>query len=182
MSVTEDHKQKRTAYLAGIASDADSPQARAAFAKLVTLWHADWSRFAYSRVPDLAEDVLQDSVITMARGIPRLRDPATFKAWSMTILHRRSVDAIRAAIRRREAEGAVDPPKSSPPQDWRIDLEDALSALPETDRTLIRLHYREGHTIRVLSEQLGVPAGTIKSRLFTARQTLKTHLKGDDNE
>jgi RNA polymerase sigma-70 factor (ECF subfamily) len=173
----------RTAFLAGIASDRAPPEARAAFERLLALWHPRLLRFARSRVPDLAEDVVQDAVITMARNIHRLRDPATFGSWALTIVQRRSVDAVRKAVRRRTAEGEAErPADNAPDADRALDLRAALAALPETERTLVRLHYTEGRTVAELASQLGVPPGTVKSRLHAVRVKLKTRLKGDDHE
>lgn len=175
--------ERQTAYLAVIASDKTSPEARDSFARLIRLWHPRLMRFAQSRVPDMAEDVVQDAVLTMARNIGRLRTPERFGSWAFTIVARRAADGQRAAIRRRNQD-QVDVDESSwMPSETVIDLKRALAALPETDRRLLTLFHVQGLSLADLSAMLNVPTGTIKSRLHTARARLRdqldppTHLK-----
>jgi len=176
--------ERQTAYLAVIASDKTSPEARDAFARLIRLWHPRLMRFAQSRVPDMAEDVVQDAVLTMARNIGRLRTPERFGSWAFTIVARRAADGQRAAIRRRNLQDQIEVDDiNSPLSETVIDLKRALAALPETDRRLLTLFHVQGLSLADLSAMLGVPTGTIKSRLHKARARLRdqldppTHLK-----
>lgn len=171
------YRNRRTAYLAALAQDRTAPEARRAFAELITIWHAEWLRFAGSKVPELAEDIVQDAVLTMAQNIHRLRDPAQFKNWSMTIVHRRAIDVIRRAIRNREAakDQGADPALVPAAVDHgiSIDLLTAMRQLSSADSRLLHLHYYEGRNSAELAALFSVPIGTIKSRLHTARARLK---------
>jgi RNA polymerase sigma-70 factor (ECF subfamily) len=58
--------------------------------------------------------------------------------------------------------------------DTKMSLRQALAHLPETDRLMLTLFYVEGLRGTEIAAALGIPLGTVKSRLFTARQKLKT--------
>jgi RNA polymerase sigma-70 factor (ECF subfamily) len=66
--------------------------------------------------------------------------------------------------------------------DQRLDLRHAVAGLPVEQRLVVSLHYVEGFGIDEIAAAHGLPAGTVKSRLFAARQTLKSFLEGDDHD
>ena len=126
--------------------------------------------------------------MTIAKNIGKLKDPARFSAWAYTIIRRRAVDAIRQNIRDRDIKENVRVnPNPSPSLDveTRIDLKHALNTLAASDRELLTLFYVDGMSGPELSAAMGLPLGTIKSRLFTARSKLKsiydTQTEGDSS-
>lgn len=172
-------RQTLDAYQAGLASSGD----RAAFEALYRRWHPKGLRLAQrlTRNSVDARDVMQDAALTIARDISKLRDPARFSAWAYTIVRRRSADFIDRAVRRREGEAdSLDRAADLGP-DAALSLRDALAKLPEVDRLMLELFYRDGFKGREIADALGLPLGTVKSRLFAARQRLKAiHTKGDE--
>jgi len=164
----------------------------AAFRDLHGLWSADLRRMALSRVEraDAADEVAQDSWLAIARGISRLDDPACFPRWAFRIVERRSTDWIRraSAARRREMEATVaadelapapgDAPGSGEPADEVSALRSAIARLPGESRNLLHLFYELGRSVAEIAEILGIPAGTVKSRLFSVRESLKQQLEG----
>jgi len=173
------------AYQAGLAADGDVR----AFDLLYRRWHPRLLRLAIrlTRNPDEARDVMQDAALTLAQDIHKLRDPARFSAWACTIVRRRAADHIDRAVRRRAGE-AERPPRSDPDgpdtgPDTGLSLRQALGQLPETDRLMLKLAYLDGFRGREIAAALGIPLGTVKSRLHAARQSLKTiYTQGDDYE
>jgi len=153
---------------------------RDAFSALYRRWHPKLFRLALRLTRDqtLADDVMQASAMTIAKNIRRLKDPEKFSAWAMTIVRRRAVDHIRSNIQDRSlrdrtvqslpAEQATDP-------ESLLTLKTALGALVEANRTLLTLFYLDGFTGPELAIAMGLPLGTIKSRLSSARRTLKSH-------
>lgn len=169
------------AWLAARAKTGDE----AAFRRLFERWRPRMLRHAGRLLDsaDLAQDAVQDAWIAIARGVSRLDDPARFPAWAFRILTRRCADAVRTAVRNRRADGAANDPATEPPvrdgPDGQIALSQALALLPAADHALISLFYVEELGVGEISTALGIPPGTVKSRLFHARARLKSAYEGD---
>lgn len=186
--VTDKKKQKRVraaldAYQAGLAAEGD----RKAFDLLYRRWHPRLLRFAYrlTRNSDEARDVMQDASLTIARDIHKLRDPEKFSAWAYTIVRRRAADHIDRSVRARNLTSEMPEPETGIGADIKLSLRQALSRLPESDRLMLTLFYVDGLRGTEIAAALGIPLGTVKSRLFTARQNLKTIYEtetGDQND
>lgn len=159
---------------------------RAAFAHLVTRWSPRLIQHARRLLhdQDAARDAVQDAWISAAQGLRGLDDPSRFPAWMFALVSRRCVDTVRRAIRNRRllaevaqsVEGA-----SSDPTDERLDLRNAIARLPVDQRLVVSLHYGEGLGVEEIAAGHGIPLGTVKSRLFAAREALKKHFEGDDH-
>lgn len=159
----------------------------AAFAQLVARWSPRLIRHARHLLhdQDAARDAVQDAWIGAARGLRRLEDPARFPAWMFALVSRRCVDSVRRAMRHRRllAEVAERPPEAPTDRaDDRLDLRKAIARLPVEQRLVVSLHYGEGFGIDEIARGHGLPPGTVKSRLFAAREALKTQLEGDDHD
>jgi RNA polymerase sigma-70 factor, ECF subfamily len=104
------------------------------------------------------------------------------RAWLFTIMHNIYVNQIRSRIRRQhealETEPAVE---AAPEPDWLEirDLEAALARLPEEQRAVVLLVGLEQFTYEETARVLGVPTGTVMSRLSRARERLRLMLGGD---
>lgn len=190
MSAELSHKKVSKALDSFQAAKAIGGDARA-FELLYKRWHAPLLRFSYRQMghPESAKDVMQDAALAMAKNIHRLNDPDMFSSWAYTIVRRRCADHIKANIKDRQlkasivehAETAIVPETAE-----AMSIRQGLAKLPETERLLLTLFYVEGLTGPELAAAMDMPLGTIKSRLFTARQHLKiiyeTPSKGDDHE
>ena len=142
-------------------------------------------RVAYSvlRQHEDAEDVAQDAFAKAHRSFRQLRDRERFRAWLVRMTWRMALDRQRSNRRRlvREDGMAVSAPAIAPVPDaeareraehlWR-----AIDSLSEKLRIVVVLANMEGHDVRDVAALLGVPEGTVKSRLFDARQKLKEAL------
>lgn len=162
-----------------------------AFTLLYKRWHPRLLRFAYrlTRDQEAAQDVMQEAAITIAKNIRKLQDPARFSAWAYTIVRRRAADHIQQNMKDRDTKlrfKADHKPVSSDIADETLSLKQALARLPHADQVLLKLFYIDGMHGAEMAEAMGVPIGTIKSRLFTARAKLKstyeTHEKGDNHD
>jgi RNA polymerase sigma-70 factor (ECF subfamily) len=130
-----------------------------------------------------ARDVVQEAWIAAVRGLRGLRDPAQFPAWIYGIATRKCADAIRAKTRRRRvgAPAAGNGAGRAAPSltlDQEIDLATAIRRLPPVHRAAVHLFYREDLSVEEIAVVLGIPAGTVKSRLHHAREALKQQLTG----
>jgi RNA polymerase sigma-70 factor (ECF subfamily) len=135
---------------------------------------------------ETARDVVQETWIGAIRGLRGLRDPAHFPAWIYGIATRKCADTIRTNTRRRrlDARAAADETggqAASPALDNQIDLAAAIGRLAPTDRAVVHLFYREDLKVEEIASALGIPAGTVKSRLHHAREALKRQLSAVAN-
>lgn len=130
---------------------------------------------------DAARDVAQEAWIAIARGLSRLRDPARFRAWAYRIVANKSRDWIRREQSRRGAylkfaESARQ--ESSRTHDDRLDaLTRALVGLPEEQHAILAWFYLEDMSVREIADVLSIPEGTVKSRLFYAREALRASVE-----
>lgn len=125
-----------------------------------------------------AEDALQETWLRVMRGLPGLRRQDRFYSWIFGIAHHVAVDALRR--RRREVElddgDALEMPAAADEGEdlrerWR-ELEQHLLELPFALREALTLFYLEAASLQKIAEITEVPVGTVKSRLFRARQLL----------
>lgn len=160
---------------------------REAFAQLARRWTPKLQLFA-ARVlaqPEAAQDVVQETWISAWRGLRGLDDPGRWRAWLYAIAHRKCADALRAKYRGRRLEEAAKQTAESPSgdeaarADARLDLTHAMARLPTEQRIAISLYFGEEMSVAEIAEATGVPVGTVKSRLFAARQALRGHLEGE---
>jgi RNA polymerase sigma factor (sigma-70 family) len=138
----------------------------------------------------LAEDAVQDAFLAVWRTSSRfVPDRAKASTWILTLVHRRSVDLVRREERRRAEplgdEGAEPGGEAADTEVWlrleRERVQAALGALPDAQREAIELSYYGGFTQSELAERLGVPLGTVKSRMFAGLAQLR-ELLGDKGE
>jgi RNA polymerase sigma-70 factor (ECF subfamily) len=130
-----------------------------------------------------AEEVVQE-VFAHAWRRADLFDPARggWQGWLATVAYRRGVDWVRAeSARRRHATRPVPEPVGSA-EDVVVaaevvrEVRRAVDALPEPHRECVRLAYYEGRTTKELAAALGIPEGTVKTRLRAARLRLADRL------
>jgi RNA polymerase sigma-70 factor, ECF subfamily len=137
-------------------------------------------RVAYSvlRHREDAEDVAQEAFAKAYRSFRQLRNRERFRAWLVRMTWRLALDRKRSDRRRlaREEHVAVDPTigaDTGGTQERSAMLWKAIDGLSEKLRVVIVLAGIQGHDIREVAALLELPEGTVKSRLFLARQQLK---------
>jgi RNA polymerase sigma-70 factor, ECF subfamily len=141
--------------------------------------------FRILRDERLAEDAVQEGFLAVWRSAATFRaERAKASTWVVTLVHRRAVDIVRREERRRAeplepAAGheAADPAGSAEDEAWlgfeRERVLAALAALPDAQREALELAYYGGYSQSELAETLGVPLGTIKSRMFAGLARLR---------
>jgi len=132
----------------------------------------------------LAEDATQQALLTIWRDLPQLRDPARFDAWSYRLL----VRACYAEGRRTRSWAPnltilpVDQPDVSQRLSTVVDrdqLERGFRHLSVEHRAVVVLHHYLDLPLEQVAEVLGVPIGTVRSRLFHAMRGLRAALEAD---
>jgi RNA polymerase sigma factor (sigma-70 family) len=122
---------------------------------------------------DQSEDAMQETLIVVLRNLPALREPAAWRAWVRRI-------AVREALRMTQNDRVVampDPPEVtvSADLDTAIDVRETLRKLPAAQRAVLVLRNLEDLSEQETAEVLGVPEGTVKSRLHRAQQGFRDH-------
>lgn len=155
-----------------------------AFEALVVGHHHRLFRVAHGilRDPHLAEDATQQAFLDMWKGIPRLRDPARFEAWSYRLLVRvcyaeakrrpnwlpdTEISPTHTPLSADELRGVAD----------RDQLERGFRQLSVDHRTVIVLHHLLDMTLETVAETLDIPVGTAHSRLGRAMQALRAAMQ-----
>jgi RNA polymerase sigma-70 factor, ECF subfamily len=130
-----------------------------------------------------AEDVAQETLLRAYQRFERLRDRTRFRSWLVRISFRLALDRLRAVKRRqqREAQWVFENARKESGgfsgSEFQHHLQRALDELPEKQRLVLLLAAMDGHTLEEVSVLLGVPLGTVKSRLFFARKQLAEKLR-----
>lgn len=129
-----------------------------------------------------ASDATQDAFIAAWVQLPRLRDSARFDAWLNRVIVNRCKDALRRRSRSREVELAGFEPGTPDAQGGVADravFNAAFERLGPADRSILVLHHLHQLPLGDIARQLGVPVGTAKSRLHTARHALERALEAE---
>lgn len=159
---------------------------RDAFARLAARWTPKLLAFATRSLgsTEAAKDVVQETWESAVRGLRRLEDPARFRAWLYAIAARKCADALRSKYRGQRIADAAR--TSALVEDVgndaegeagaRLDLAAALKRLPPEQRVAVSLYFGEDMDVAEIARITGVPAGTVKSRLFAARKALRASL------
>jgi RNA polymerase sigma-70 factor (ECF subfamily) len=133
---------------------------------------------------DLADDAVQTALVTAWREIRTLRDSRLFEPW----LHRILTHACYAEARRRRRWSAglrllpvqpVHGPDESLPLEHRDQLERAFRRLTVEQRAVLVFHHYLGLSLPEVAERIGIPLGTVKSRMHHAKRALRAGLDAD---
>jgi RNA polymerase sigma factor (sigma-70 family) len=134
---------------------------------------------------ELAEDATQQTFVQAWQAADRFESDRELAPWLATIARRVAIDVHRRESRR-SAVALGDVPADDPAlitmppgleqwyEGWQV--RQAIDALPPDERAVVRLQHLDGLTHAEIAEQLGVPAGTVKSRSHRAHQRLAVAL------
>lgn len=136
-----------------------------------------------------ADDVVQDAFGEALRDLPKLREPAAFRAW----LYRIAINRAKKAIRKRrllrmlgldrsldDATLAIDAEDGTSPE-ARMELallDEALAHLPADERIAWMLRYVHGHSLEEIAEWLGCSLATVKRRIAATQLGIDAHVAG----
>lgn len=138
----------------------------------------------------LAQDVVQEAMLGVWRNASRFdASRAKARTWILALVHHRAIDAVR----RRRASVALPEPDVPPPAAlvvpdlWddvvgRLDalaIRQALGRVPAAQREVLELAYFAGRTQQEIASQVGIPLGTVKSRVRLGLLALRAELGGE---
>ncbi len=146
-------------------------------------------RYAWSllRQSQDADDLVHDCLVKALAALPNRSAEGTVKPWLFTIMHNLFVSRWRTARRRSAvmvaAEDAESPVEAG--QEWSLatrDLVAGLDRLPPEQREVLLLVAVEGLEYREVAAVLGIPIGTVMSRLSRGRDALRNHMEGRERQ
>lgn len=148
----------------------------AAFEELVRAYQAHIWRFLrhFLGDPDLAEDITQETFVRVYRKLGTFRFRSKFSTWVFQVARNAGIDALRARQRRERLLTAMEPraPEVTSGGELRMEIETALQTLTPKLREAFVLIEAFGFTYREAGRTIGVPEGTVKSRVYHAREQL----------
>jgi len=155
--------------------------------ELVPLYYEALYRYAYRLTGSAsdADDLTQETFFAAQKKAHQLREPERVRSWLFSILHnvfllsqrkKRQTNSI-AWEKWLEDEIAEPEPVVPPVSDEQ--LQTALLAIPADSRAILVLFYFEEFSYREIADQLGLPIGTVMSRLARAKRFLKQQLVGN---
>ena len=154
---------------------------------LVERWHLQFCKLAFWIVKDadVAKDIAQESWSVIIKKMADLKEPKKFKSWAISIVNRKAIDWIRAKNREKntlkkfynESETEYSFSNVDDNSAVRKTLLKSIEKLSIEQQMVLTLFYTQSYSLREISEILEISIGTVKSRLFHAREKLKTILK-----
>ena len=152
-----------------------------AFNLLVSRWEKRIFNYLLRLVSNREDalDLSQDVFLKAYQSLPKLDDPARFSGWLFRIAHNEAFSLLRR--RRPEVEMTREPRTSGAgarllPIELSLAVESALGRLTGDQREAVLLKVYQGFKFEEMAEILGCPVSTVKSRLYTALDLLKTAL------
>ncbi len=157
-----------------------------AFAQLVRKYSPDAYRTAFMVLRDHneVEDVVQESFLTCYRKIKSFRMESSFKTWLYRIVVSRCYDRLRKLNRESNVMNKLSLNLNNGNSDIneiesRLDLREVILSLKPEHRLVLALYYGMDFGVQKVADIMGVPAGTVKSRLNTARSLIKNSMTAD---
>jgi RNA polymerase sigma-70 factor, ECF subfamily len=150
------------------------------FERLVERWQGPLLNYAYRLTGSwaVAQDMVQETWLVVIGDIVLLKDVGRFRTWLFRIASHKCQDYWRShGVAERYAETLQQKGEggsaAGPPTGASLDIEAAFCRLAPESRTVLALMYLEELSVGEIADVLGVPEGTVKSRLFHAREHLR---------
>jgi RNA polymerase sigma-70 factor (ECF subfamily) len=164
--------------------------AEGSFEELVRRYQRPIAAYVYRLVGDYeaALDLTQEIFIKVYGSLSRYRPEFKFSTWIYKIAHNSAVDHLRRNSGRERSlangadgdsydmpieSGSLSPEQESEREERRIEIESVVKSLPATYRELIVLRHSQDLTYEEIVDVTGLPLGTVKNRLFRAREMMR---------
>lgn len=162
------------------------------FEELVRRYQRPISAYVYRIIGDYesALDLTQEIFIKVYNSLRRYRSEFKFSTWIYKIAHNSAVDHLRRTSTREQSlicgtenehfelpieSNRLSPEQESERKERRIEIEGIVRTLPPSYRELITLRHAQDLTYEEIVEVTGLPLGTVKNRLFRAREMMRQH-------
>ena len=145
-----------------------------ALEKLVSLWQKKLWRYVFRLTTDVhaSWDITQQCWLEIIKGLGKLHNPASFKAWAYRIATNRTIDWLKNKKKYQHINlESIEVDCNQKDNDSQV--KELIQRLKSDSRVILSLYYFEQLNIPEISIALNIPPGTVKSRMFTAREELK---------
>ena len=158
---------------------------------LAKRWHKKLCLHAYRYTNDwnLAQDMAQDTWSTVIHKLHTLKDANRFGSWILSIVTHRALDWLKKEkkqlqhLKNQYYKDKIIPEESEDLKEQQIQqVLELLRELPPDHKVVLTLFYLEKYSIKQISEITGVSVNTVKTRLFRAREKLKSVIKNKHDE
>ena len=129
------------------------------------------------------EDIVQDAMVAVIEGVDRFRGESRLSTWIASVAARTALNWVNRRPERREtaleerlAAADTDPAAKAELHEAGARLQEAIDRLPAEHRAAVCLRHVEGLSVQEVAEALGIPEGTVKSRLHYARRELRRYV------
>jgi len=163
------------------------------FEELVRRYQRPITNYVYRMLSDYdaSLDVTQEVFIKVYNSLARYSSDYKFSTWLYRIAHNAAIDYMRRnsvsqqSIEAENADGTyqlqIESPRPNPEQErerseWRAEIESVVKCLPTVYRELILLRHAQDLSYDEIADVTGLPLGTVKNRLFRAREAMRDHL------
>ncbi len=137
----------------------------------------------FVREPEVAADVTQDTFVRAWENLRRLRDPSAFAGWVRAM----AINLVRDHFRKARENDPLDegapirsngesPPDAAARRERGQAVRQAVLELPEHQRTVVAMYHLEDKPVDEIAEEMGLPKGTVVSRLARGRKALRRRL------
>jgi len=145
-----------------------------ALEKLISLWQKKLWHYVFRLTTDVhaSWDITQQTWLEIIKGLKKLHDPKSFKAWAYRIATNRTIDWLKNKKKNQHISlESIEVDCNRKDNDLQV--KELVQRLKSDSRVILSLYYFEQLNISEISIALNIPPGTVKSRLFTAREELK---------
>ena len=159
---------------------------RDALAELYERFQRPLFRYLCQLTPDhgLAEEILQDTLVAVWKGAAGFAGRSRVQTWLIGIARRQAHNTLRRrALPLAGPDADIDVPDPGPDPEMHVlaqadrdELAAAVQRLAPAHREVLNLNFMQGLSYQEIAEIVGVPEGTVKSRLSNAKQALRTLL------
>lgn len=129
---------------------------------------------------DAAQDVVQETMVAAWTGARSFRGESSVRSWLFGICRNQVALELRRRPRRPEPQEPDEAAVAPSPPEARAGLPEAFERLDLEQRQLLQLVYARGLSQQEVADALGIPLGTVKSRLFSARGRLRELMEGGE--
>lgn len=155
-----------------------------ALSALITRYRKPLYGFLWRRLDGDVDDLFQETWLRVVRSRHRFSPQRRFSTWLFQIANNLCRDRARrraAEYRRRENFGQTAPKHAIPPSGAGLDARKLLSRLSDAHREALVSRYYQGHSEAETAKLLGIPRGTVKSRLHAALARLREELSAESS-
>ncbi|HZK01505.1 MAG TPA: RNA polymerase sigma factor [Anaerovoracaceae bacterium] len=144
-----------------------------------------YAAYFVTKEPTSAEDAAQEAFLTLWEKVNQLKDAAKIQGWLVRVASNKARDAIRKKAREvmysemdktLKTDDDLPEPAVVKKEEEEI-VREAIQSLPEDLQQLFYFRYFQEMTMQEISTTMGMPEGTVKSKLFRGRETVKKYLE-----